>query len=363
MSVGAHRPGLSCTASSRLRLAAVALAALTVVLLPSITTRDVQGAASTNAQTQVDHKVIFVLGINTSANCTHTDGYADSVSRLAGAARNLGLVGSRDLAGLSYSGLYCQRPVDSGDPDLGLMPAYVRGDTCGSVPDRAAELDRLIGLRWPQASHPNARFTVIGHSLGGVIAAYWARFTPHLSRLNAVVTLDSPLLGAGPDWFGLLGQAGIAFWGDCEVKDTFDQVFVDLLSGSQVIGRVGEAPGAVTGTGSGRKFVVIQNPWDNQVFRVEADELAKFEDGLPEIYDLARPCGPLISAGGVVWTPEAHGCVWAHGETEAIVKKLLTPAFLPTPTPTPTTGAPAPPAPGLTTPRSQLMKRSRTGRS
>jgi pimeloyl-ACP methyl ester carboxylesterase len=73
---------------------------------------------------------------------------------------------------------------------------YERCDTNQSL---AASRDRLNAQLQDLATrHSNARFLVVGHSLGGVIATYWAANNPSpelLRRTAGVVTLSSPLRG------------------------------------------------------------------------------------------------------------------------------------------------------------------------
>jgi pimeloyl-ACP methyl ester carboxylesterase len=73
---------------------------------------------------------------------------------------------------------------------------YERCDTNQSL---AASRDRLNAQLQDLATrHPSARFLVVGHSLGGVIATYWAASAPSpelLRRTAGVVTLSSPLRG------------------------------------------------------------------------------------------------------------------------------------------------------------------------
>ena len=75
--------------------------------------------------------------------------------------------------------------------------SYGRCDTNQPIAESARRLNEQV--RDLADRHPNARFMVLGHSLGGVIATYWAVDAPPglLARTAAVVTLDSPLQGLG----------------------------------------------------------------------------------------------------------------------------------------------------------------------
>ena len=77
-------------------------------------------------------------------------------------------------------------------PDL----AYDACDTNRPVAASAERLNRQ--LQDLTERHPNARFVIVGHSLGGVVATRWAAVEAGqslLDRTAAVVTLDSPLQG------------------------------------------------------------------------------------------------------------------------------------------------------------------------
>lgn len=72
------------------------------------------------------------------------------------------------------------------------QPLYNPDDTCNYVGTSASHLDDLI------KSFPNSEFDIITHSLGGVVAAYWAAEIADncdLWRVHSIITLDSPLKG------------------------------------------------------------------------------------------------------------------------------------------------------------------------
>ncbi len=78
--------------------------------------------------------------------------------------------------------------------------------TCG-VTDRRADDNAIIVenmLRAYRAKHPQAHFTLVGHSLGGYVAYRAgvrdaARAPEERLEIDAVVTLDAPLLGISAD--------------------------------------------------------------------------------------------------------------------------------------------------------------------
>jgi pimeloyl-ACP methyl ester carboxylesterase len=100
--------------------------------------------------------------------------------------------------------------------------AYTVDDTHQSVARSVSGLERL--LRQVASRDPTARFDLVGHSLGGVVAASWAvtegrRYGYHTSQgllrqVNSIVTFDSPLRGIHSSLVGnLLAQIfGGAVW-------------------------------------------------------------------------------------------------------------------------------------------------------
>jgi pimeloyl-ACP methyl ester carboxylesterase len=98
---------------------------------------------------------------------------------------------------------------------------YYAADTHEPLAVAAYQLDTQ--LRAIVQQHPHATFDLVGHSLGGVVAAYWVvkYATPGmLSRIHSLVTLDSPVSGikspsaivgsvvSGPVWLDLLPTSG-----------------------------------------------------------------------------------------------------------------------------------------------------------
>lgn len=81
-----------------------------------------------------------------------------------------------------------QRPIyQRVHTDIG----YLNESAQATYTRRATYLQKVLD------AYPDSEFLVIGHSLGGFISTYWAgqADTQILSRVNAVITLDSPLGG------------------------------------------------------------------------------------------------------------------------------------------------------------------------
>lgn len=75
-------------------------------------------------------------------------------------------------------------------PD-GWQASYSEGHTLSHIPDVAKNLKSIYD------AYPNATFDIIGHSLGGVVALYFATTTHEVytDRTNSIVTVDSPVRG------------------------------------------------------------------------------------------------------------------------------------------------------------------------
>ena len=158
------------------------------------------------AQMSEDRKVILILGIdseglgddcNTSGNKFWERREAVRTAIQKEAARFQGLLlTDEDFLGLSYrDGAYC----DSGF----TKPQYTKADTCDGVASAAAELKRLVA-KFP----PLTTFDIVAHSMGGLVATYWAADPDQdgvveddsddealRRRLHSIVTIDSPLRG------------------------------------------------------------------------------------------------------------------------------------------------------------------------
>ncbi len=107
------------------------------------------------------------------------------------------------VLGFSYSGEYenCTTGrLSSGEAypfgDYRIFPRYDPADTCGGVRNAATKLGSLLTSLHDR--EPNREIVLIGHSLGGMVAAYYLVEVapPEIqSRITSIVTIDSPLLG------------------------------------------------------------------------------------------------------------------------------------------------------------------------
>ena len=107
------------------------------------------------------------------------------------------------ILGFSYSGSYenCAngRQFSAEDYPFGdyrVFPKYQPENTCVGVREAAATLGTLLGAL--HAQEPDRLLVLMGHSLGGMVAAYYvAELAPPeiRHRIRSIITLDSPLLG------------------------------------------------------------------------------------------------------------------------------------------------------------------------
>ncbi|MBI4310979.1 MAG: PKD domain-containing protein [Chloroflexi bacterium] len=199
-------------------------------------------------------KVIVLQGIDSQSACADGDAQ-DSRDTLHRRLQNiiLGAQGSFyeatgrvatvddfDVIGFSYSGVYrdclggtaygeATYPVQMGIADNAAighvslpLAVYARADTCGGVAAAAQRLGSLVDRIL--AEEPDAPIVLIGHSMGGMVAAYYLAgiASPDaLPHVHAAVTVDSPLLGIplrnpfsacpadSPAWNDLAGKTGV----------------------------------------------------------------------------------------------------------------------------------------------------------
>ena len=163
-------------------------------------------------------------------------------------ARALGVFGSDYASPANLAGML-NRALQSSAGDAGpALPVHIQAiesfsysankstydssQTRQPIAVSARALNAQV-LRWLQA-YPNATFDLIGHSLGGAVAAYWAASvaTPaELQAIHSIITLDSPL-GGYPR--SIADRLFLPF---------FSPVATDLLEGSPVVSAIASAPG------------------------------------------------------------------------------------------------------------------------
>jgi pimeloyl-ACP methyl ester carboxylesterase len=140
-------------------------------------------------------KLVFIQGMNSESRCPDGEHFLDRAPEWLAASfatdahlREALVLDAGNFAYFSYSGEYCEGATGAG----GGAPSYRWGDTCASIDNgSAASLKALIDELSP------SRVTVIGHSMGGLVAAYLAVSEPEWARdhIVSIVTFDSPLGG------------------------------------------------------------------------------------------------------------------------------------------------------------------------
>ncbi len=166
---------------------------------------DLAGQVDQRVVPPIDHKVIFIQGINSESgndNCSGVGFIEDGQNRVqwmvdylvgtpwvTGSAPSLD--SNEDFAYFSYSGNYCTNT----DGTFNFQkPRYSDGDTCDGVGNAVRRLNDMVEQLL--LDHPDARFTFISHSMGGMVASGWVRQHPEMvDQVNSVITFDSPLRG------------------------------------------------------------------------------------------------------------------------------------------------------------------------
>lgn len=203
-----------------------------------------------------------------------------------------------DVIGFSYSGSY--REMGSGREKRGLdyqrgdwlIPLYRGADTCSGVAEAAGRLDELI--RQLVAQEPAARFYLAGHSLGGMVAAYWVaqQDDAFLRRhLGAVITLDSPLRDGHPLESPISGCASAT-----------SQSWADIRQGSAALQAINDYP-RTTGRAA--------------FYHINSSSVGDVLPGAAVLpYACGNPNDPLLSQ--ILY----HNCLWEEGQTYAQIAEI-----------------------------------------
>lgn len=172
-------------------------------------------ASSTFSVSVAPRKVIFVQGIESESRCPDGAGLnnrapawlAEYLARDSELAAQLAVDPSQFVY-FSYSGRYC-----GGDGSGGEAADYRPNETCSGVAGADGAASRLRALVERLAP---SKVTILGHSMGGLAAAYLAGEDPAWARkhIASVVTFDSPLRGVPRLNLEVLRVAG-AMTGGC----------------------------------------------------------------------------------------------------------------------------------------------------
>jgi pimeloyl-ACP methyl ester carboxylesterase len=193
--------------------------------------------------------MILIQGVDSSSSCSddpaNPNSFAARRASVLNALAGTGL-GWDDVYGFSYGDAYadCMYGPVTVSPDgtvrsltwpaAGLTssmvtPIYIPRDTCSGVRDASVKLDalvdRLIEL------YPGARFDLIAHSMGGLVASYYvATQDPSFiaQRIHSVILLDSPV------------NPGLSVSNPSTVCAPGNQSWPDMSQGSSVIATIND---------------------------------------------------------------------------------------------------------------------------
>jgi len=110
------------------------------------------------------------------------------------------------------------------------IPVYDALDTCDGIDTVVSELGKIV------AAYPEAHFDIVGHSLGGFVAAYWVsqQSSETLSRIHSVVTLDSPL-GDVPNLSGIADPLLELFFPGClDSSGSWHRTTFEIIKGNPI---------------------------------------------------------------------------------------------------------------------------------
>jgi Putative serine esterase (DUF676) len=137
-----------------------------------------------------DHRyIILIKGLTSTGGCPSATQLEPD--RWRSFIKNTLAVQDDKIFSVSYAGPegYCE-----GELTTFRFPQYTALDTCNGIDKAVASLSHVVNS--VSAKDKDARFDIIGHSLGGFVAAYWlAKLPPGdgaLTRIHSVITLDSP---------------------------------------------------------------------------------------------------------------------------------------------------------------------------
>jgi pimeloyl-ACP methyl ester carboxylesterase len=195
------------------------------------------GATSTTVNVAA-RKVIFIQGIESESRCPDGAGFDSRAPAWVGSylaedpeMQSSLAIDAGSLIKFSYSGNYC-----GGDGAHGEPANYRNGDTCNGITGpngSAAKLRALIERLAP------SRVTILGHSMGGLIAAYLAGEDPAWAaqHIASIVAFDSPLGGVPGLNLGVLRISG-ALSGGCAMDSASEK---DMEDGDTPILRTARA--------------------------------------------------------------------------------------------------------------------------
>ena len=246
--------------------------------------------------------VLFITGINSNAHCGIGSGPGDRWYTIANTLKTALDMTDADFLEYDYT------RGDAHAQGCGLdnhFAEFDKHDACWSLNDTYSTSGSLIGqgqrlaeyLNSYLEANPNARLSIVAHSQGGLLALYTLRrFVgeyPSLSRVESVVTLDSPLKGINS-----LGGLPLAMFAGCKDMDSRHDSAFDMQPRTDVVQLVNSS----NPTGWPRTYTV--NETGNDCFTIPL---------------LGERCIQLVDAdhSTVKWASDSidvhtgnHGSVW-----------------------------------------------------
>jgi pimeloyl-ACP methyl ester carboxylesterase len=305
-----------------------------VLLLLAIVPPTPGGAASQRASSQHLY-IVFLPGMcGPSTTDSYCNGSIKAAARGAGTFRTL--IAQLAAAKIKYTPIYYSYRVGSA--------TYSAGDTRNSI---ARDVSALEGqMRAVYRRDASARFVLVAHSLGGVVAASWAvtngrdyGFTPNkglLRRTLNIVTFDSPVKG-------IFGK----FAGNPVVQLFTGTVWYSLQVSSETIKEITYFPNSWWKNHA--HLHTIANSADQIVPPTESllgDKKLVFDSHCSTDLFIFKTChGAVLSD---VALNHYVACHWITGPYACSPPPTATPTRVPTATSTPTTTATPTPSPSGT---------------
>ncbi|GEM_PF-3577583 len=192
-----------------------------------------QAKTSVPATTKENRKIIVIPAFLSSSTCSGDDRLVDKVRWLRKA-----LPGYKDEAFFyfDYGGGYCKDNPNTPE-DESKNPNYSAVFTCVNGVVRSSSMLNLMIAEILQ-KYPSAKIDIVGHSMGGLVAAYWAathQDDQKLKSIHSVITFDSPLQGIEGWKANLLKAISDTPAVDCSADKT---AITEMLDGSSVINTV-----------------------------------------------------------------------------------------------------------------------------